>query len=143
MRGISFEEAWGSEEYKDAVIEEALRDLGYLIEPKYLFPVMVRQDENNNFDIEYLQAAINSIMESTMGLDYDEDFRIFAHSSTATVLRTVHMLTKYGRYTPPEGQPVYITHMSRSLHDTPVDKNWPDIIKPAHDGLEVVFRAPV
>ena len=89
------------------------------------------------------KALTGLIMESTMGLDYDEDFRIFAHSSTATVLRTVHMLTKYGRYTPPEGQPVYITHMSRSLHDTPVDKNWPDIIKPAHDGLEVVFRAPV
>lgn len=89
------------------------------------------------------KALTGLIMESTMGLDYDEDFRIFAHSSTATVLRTVHMLTKYGRYTPPEGQPVYITHMSRSLHDTPVDKNWPDIIKPAYDGLEVVFRAPV
>ena len=80
------------------------------------------------------------IMESTMGLDYDEDFRIFAHSSTGTVLRTVHMLTEYGRYTPPEGQPVYLTHMARSLHDSPVDKNWPDIIKPAYDGLEVLFR---
>ena len=27
--GITFEEAWADEEYKDAVIEEALRDLGY------------------------------------------------------------------------------------------------------------------
>ena len=26
--GITFEEAWESEDYKDAVIEEALRDLG-------------------------------------------------------------------------------------------------------------------
>ncbi len=83
------------------------------------------------------------IMESTMGMDWDEDFRIFAHSSTATVLRTVHMLTKYGRYTPPEGQPVYITHMARSLHHDPVNKDWPDFLKPAHDGLEVLFRPPV
>ena len=67
--GITFKEAWESEDYKDAVIEEALRDLGYLIEPRYLFPVMVKQVENSNFDIEYLQAAINSVMESTMGTE--------------------------------------------------------------------------
>ena len=72
--GISFEEAWADDEYKEAVIEEALRDLGYLIEPQYLFRNMVRMVENNNFDIEFLQAAINSIMESTMGADSQEDF---------------------------------------------------------------------
>ena len=72
--GISFEEAWADEEYKEAVIEEALRDLGYLIEPQYLFRNMVKMVENNNFDIEFLQAAINSIMESTMGADSQEDF---------------------------------------------------------------------
>lgn len=72
--GITFEEAWEDEEYKEAVIEEAIRDLGYLIEPQYLFRNMVRMVENNNFDIEFLQAAINSIMESTMGADSQEDF---------------------------------------------------------------------
>lgn len=72
--GITFEEAWESEDYKDAVIEEALRDLGYLIEPRYLFPVMVKQVENSNFDIEYLQAAINSVMESTMGTESEDAF---------------------------------------------------------------------
>lgn len=72
--GISFEEAWADDEYREAVIEEALRDLGYLIEPRYLFRNMVRMVENNNFDIEFLQAAINSIMESTMGADSQEDF---------------------------------------------------------------------
>ena len=72
--GITFEEAWEDEEYKEAIIEEALRDLGYLIEPQYLFRNMVRMVENNNFDIEFLQAAINSIMESTMGADSQEDF---------------------------------------------------------------------
>lgn len=72
--GITFEEAWEDEEYKEAVIEEALRDLGYMIEPQYLFRNMVRMVENNNFDIEFLQAAINSVMESTMGADSQEDF---------------------------------------------------------------------
>jgi len=72
--GVTFKESWASEEYKDAVIEEALRDLGYVIEPKYLFTEMVKLVENNNFDVEYLQAAINSIMESTMGTESEEAF---------------------------------------------------------------------
>lgn len=72
--GLTFEEAWEDAEYKEAVVEEALRDLGYLIEPQYLFRNMVRMVENNNFDIEFLQAAINSVMESTMGADSQEDF---------------------------------------------------------------------
>lgn len=71
---ITFEEAWNSDEYKDAVIEETLRDLGYLIEPDYLFSKMVKMVENGNFDVEYLQTAINSIMESTMGTESEEDF---------------------------------------------------------------------
>ena len=72
--GLTFEEAWNDEDYKDAVIEETLRDLGYIIEPQYLFSEMVKMVENNNFDVEYLQAAINSIMESTMGTDSEEAF---------------------------------------------------------------------
>ena len=72
--GLSFVEAWNDEDYKDAVIEETLRDLGYIIEPKYLFSEMVKLVENNNFDVEYLQAAINSIMESTMGTESEEAF---------------------------------------------------------------------
>lgn len=72
--GITFEEAWNNEEYREAVIEETLRDLGYIIEPKYLFSEMVKLVENKNFDVEYLQSAVNSIMESTMGTDSQEDF---------------------------------------------------------------------
>lgn len=72
--GITFEKAWNDPEYKDAVVEEALRDLGYVIEPKYLFSGMVKLVENNNFDVEHLQAAINSLMESTMGTDSEEAF---------------------------------------------------------------------
>lgn len=72
--GVDFNAAWEDPEYKEAVIEEALRDLGYIIEPQYLFRNMVRMVETNNFDIEFLQAAINSIMESTMGADSQEDF---------------------------------------------------------------------
>jgi len=59
-----------------------------------------------------------------MGLDGDEDFRIFTHSSVGTVLRTTHMLLEKGRYTPSEGQPVYLTHLARTLHGT--QASYPD-----------------
>ena len=32
--GIGYEEAWANEEYKSAIIEDALCDLGYIIEPR-------------------------------------------------------------------------------------------------------------
>ena len=81
------------------------------------------------------------IMEATMGMDGDEDFRIFAHSSVNTVLRTVHVLQKTGRYTPAEGQAAYLTHMARTLHGTQaeLDATLPEPLKAAYDGLEVIF----
>ena len=35
---------------------------------------MVKMVENRSFDIEFLQQAINSLMESTIGTDSQEDF---------------------------------------------------------------------
>ena len=85
------------------------------------------------------------IMESTMGMKGDEDFRIFCHSSTPLVLRTVNMLLREGRYVPKEGQPVYLTHIAKSLHgkqsQSQLDKSLPTPLKAAYDGLEVTFEA--
>lgn len=72
--GMSYEQAWANPEYKQAVIEEALQDLGFVIEPQYLFRNLVAMVENRSFDIEFLQAAINSLMESTIGNDSQDDF---------------------------------------------------------------------
>ncbi|MGN0339535.1 MAG: type I restriction-modification system subunit M [Lachnospira sp.] len=71
---ITYENAWENEEYKEAVIEESLRDLGYVIEPQYLFCKLVEMVENRSFDIEFLQSAINSLMESTIGNESQDDF---------------------------------------------------------------------
>lgn len=72
--GIDYETAWANEEYKAAVIEESLRDLGFVIEPQYLFRNLVKMVENRAFDIEFLQKAINSLMESTIGNESQQDF---------------------------------------------------------------------
>lgn len=66
--------AWQDEEYKEGLKEELLEQIGYFIEPTYLFSNLVNSIENGNFDIEMLQKAINSIIESTIGMDSQEDF---------------------------------------------------------------------
>ena len=71
---ISYEEAWKNEEYKEAIVEESLRDLGFVIEPQYLFRKLVSLVENRTFDVEFLQSAINSLMESTIGNESQGDF---------------------------------------------------------------------
>lgn len=72
--GVTYEDAWKNEELRDAVIDESLRDLGFVIEPQYLFRKMVTMVENRSFDIEFLQKAINSLMESTHGNESQDDF---------------------------------------------------------------------
>ena len=81
------------------------------------------------------------IMEATMGMEYDVDFRLFTHSSVALVERTVRILKETKRYLPPAGQPVYITHLARTLHGTQaeLDIHLPEPLRAAYDGLEVVF----
>ena len=71
---ISYEDAWKDEEYKAAIVEESLRDLGFVIEPQYLFRKLVSLVENRTFDVEFLQSAINSLMESTIGNESQADF---------------------------------------------------------------------
>lgn len=82
------------------------------------------------------------IMEATMGTDHDNDYRIFAHSSVGMVHRAVEVLQKTKRYLPVDDQPVYLTHMARTLHGTQaeLDATLPYPLKAAYDGLEVIFN---
>lgn len=82
------------------------------------------------------------IMEATMGMDHDNDYRIFAHSSVGMVHRAVEVLQKTKRYLPVDDQPVYLTHMARTLHGTQAELNatLPYPLKAAYDGLEVIFN---
>ena len=57
---IDYLTAWQDEEYKEGLKEELLEQIGYFIEPTYLFSNLVNSIENANFDIEMLQKAINS-----------------------------------------------------------------------------------
>ena len=71
---ISYLEAFEDEEYREGLQEELIEQLGYFIEPKYLFSTLIQSITDGNFDIEMLQGAINDITESTLGAESEEEF---------------------------------------------------------------------
>ncbi|MCR4565879.1 MAG: hypothetical protein K5651_07305 [Bacteroidales bacterium] len=79
------------------------------------------------------------IMESTVGMNGEENFRLFSHSCVETVLHTVRVLQKNGTF--PKDRPAYLTHLARTLHPSQeeLDKTLPAPLKAAYDGLELIF----
>ena len=89
------------------------------------------------------QALTAFIMEAT-DTDLDEDFRIFVHSSVQAVSRIVNMLIKNKRLELPSGQHVYLTHLGlgdkyRGWPSEKIDKELPEPLRAAYDGLELVL----
>ena len=72
--GVSFAEAWANEEYQDALKEELIEQIGYYLEPQYLFSVLLQAVEAGTFEIEQLLQAINHLTESTLGHQSQADF---------------------------------------------------------------------
>jgi type I restriction enzyme M protein len=73
---MTYEEAWKKEDYKKVLIEQLTENsnIGYLIEPEYLFSKMVSLIKVGQFDISVLSKAINQLGESTIGHASQEDF---------------------------------------------------------------------
>lgn len=65
--GLEYEEAWEKPEYKEAIIEDALETIGFVVEPRYLFSNFVAEINTGAFKLEHFHDAINSVVESTMG----------------------------------------------------------------------------
>lgn len=65
----TYAEAWEDSEYREVLIEEVGGIRGYIIEPKYLFSTMIDMIKkgDGSFDVEYLQEAINNLINSTLG----------------------------------------------------------------------------
>lgn len=75
--GISFAEAWESEEYREDLEAYLIDELGYVIEPEYLFSHFLTEIDkgtNGNFDIETLANGIKAVESSTLGNESQEDF---------------------------------------------------------------------
>lgn len=72
--GITFEEAWKNDEYKEALIDESLKDLGFVIEPENLFSHLMKLVETGTFTVEVFHKAINDVVESTLGQPSQDAF---------------------------------------------------------------------
>lgn len=66
---LTYEQAWEKEDYREAIIEDLTKDsdVGYVIEPQYLFSNLIKLVETGNFDISILNKAISKVSESTFG----------------------------------------------------------------------------
>ena len=56
---ISYLEAFEDEEYREGLQEELIEQLGYFIEPKYLFSTLIQSITDGKFDIEILILICN------------------------------------------------------------------------------------
>ena len=66
---------------------------------------------------------------------------VFTETGRPSVQRIVEVLQKTKRYTPIADQPVYLTHLARTLHGTQaeLDASLPHPLKAAYDGMEIQF----
>lgn len=72
--GLTFNEAYENEEFKDVVEDEAIENLGYFLEPRCLFQNVVIQAKNGEFILENLEKALKKIGDSAAGHESEEDF---------------------------------------------------------------------
>lgn len=74
---ISYRDAWNNEAYREDLKDELIKQIGFVIEPDYLFSSMIEEigkGEQGKFDIEMLQKAVKAVTESTLGAESQEEF---------------------------------------------------------------------
>lgn len=72
---ITFKEAYKEDdEYRELLEEEALENLGYFLEPQYLFDTIVEKAKVDDFILDDLTKALNKIGDSAQGSESEDDF---------------------------------------------------------------------
>lgn len=73
---ISYVEAWKKDEYREELKRYLIEDsnMGYFIEADNLWSQLIYKIQTGKFDISMLQKAINSISDSTLGNESEDDF---------------------------------------------------------------------
>lgn len=77
--GITYEEAFADDDYREAVEEWSLSKLGYIIRPENLFRNLIRKitkfrDDADKFSVEDFEKAISELVGSTMGYESNKAF---------------------------------------------------------------------
>ena len=74
--GVSFKQAWnsGDEELKEALKEECIQDLGYFVEPEFLYSTIISMIEHKENILPALERSLKKIEDSTLGQDSEDYF---------------------------------------------------------------------
>lgn len=74
--GVSFKQAWAGndEELKAALKEECIQDLGYFVEPEFLYSTIISMIEHKENILPALERSLKKIEDSTIGQDSEDDF---------------------------------------------------------------------
>ena len=74
---LTFRQAWESEgsDFKSELMEAAVEDVGYFLEPKFLFSSLVADAKVSKFILEILGQAFKHIEDSTLSSDSRDDFQ--------------------------------------------------------------------
>ncbi|MBP3601286.1 MAG: type I restriction-modification system subunit M [Alistipes sp.] len=74
--GVSFKQAWnsGDEELKEALKDECIQDLGYFVEPEFLYSTIISMIEHKENILPALERSLKKIEDSTIGQDSEDDF---------------------------------------------------------------------
>lgn len=74
---MSYEDAWKKEDYREGLKEDLIdsSDMGYYIEPEYLWASLIKSIKSGKFDITVLAKAVSSISASTEGEESEDDFK--------------------------------------------------------------------
>lgn len=71
---VNYSEVMANEEVIEQVKERVFDQLGYIIEPDYLFSSLVEKIQAGTFSIEDYEKAINSLIGSTIGQNSEASF---------------------------------------------------------------------
>lgn len=76
---ITFKQLWESQEeeaveLQDEVKKQCLENIGYFVEPQYLFTSIIDQIKHNENILPQLERSLKRIEDSTLGQESEEDF---------------------------------------------------------------------
>ena len=73
---IDFKTAWesGDEELKEELKAQCIQDLGYFVEPEYLFSTIISMIQGKENILPALERSLKKIEDSTIGQESEDDF---------------------------------------------------------------------
>lgn len=131
---ITFLEACKDEEMKEALKEECILELGFFLEPEYLFHNIVAEAKEGKFILQKLQQGLINIEKSALGHDSEKEFvHIFDDLDLTS--------TKLGKTEDTKNQIIssIIKHLSEI--DFHVDDTERDILGDAYEYLIAQFAS--